>query len=174
MRYAVLGFLAVLMGCQRPSVPAAPATAETGELPAAPVRRGSDFASTTAAGQPFTLSSLRGRYVLLDFWASGCVPCQVETASLRKLHGQFHSRGLDIVRVSLDEDPARWHEAVAADTMAWLHVSDGRGRRSAAARAYRVRTLPYSVLLSPEGQVLATNLYGRAMGQKISGYIPLD
>ncbi|AHJ97897.1 peroxiredoxin [Hymenobacter swuensis DY53] len=162
------------MGCQRPLAPAAPTTAATGALPAALVWRGPDFTLSTAAGQPFMLSSLRGWYVLLDFWAIGCVPCAAETPNLRKLYGQFHSRGLEIVRVSLDEDPARWHEAVAADTLGWLHVSDGRGLRGAAARAYRVRTLPFSVLLSPEGQVLATDLYGRVMGQKISGYIPLD
>ena len=174
MRCAVVGLCVLLTACQRPSGPAATTSLGAGELPAASVRRAPDFTLPTAAGQPFTLSSLRGRYVLLDFWASGCVPCQAETSNLRKLHGQFYSRGLEIVRVSLDEDPARWHDAVAADTMAWLHVSDLRGRRSAAARAYRVRTLPYSVLLSPEGQVLATDLHGRAMGQKISGYIPLD
>ncbi|RSK44790.1 TlpA family protein disulfide reductase [Hymenobacter perfusus] len=174
MRCVVVGLCVLLTACQRPSGPAATTSLGAGERPAASIRRAPGFTLPTAAGSSLTLSSLRGKYVLLDFWASGCVPCAAESPNLHKIYGQFHSRGLEIVRVSLDEDPARWHAAVAADTMAWLHVSDLRGWRSPVAQAYQVRILPYSVLLSPEGRVLATNLRGRALGQKISGYIPLD
>ncbi|WP_185816940.1 peroxiredoxin family protein [Hymenobacter metallilatus] len=157
-------------GCQRPAASALPASAAIPSRAAlAP-----EIDLPTADGSRLKLSSLRGKYVLLDFWASWCGPCRTESPNLRKLHGQFHSRGLEILSVSLDDSRARWHQTIAADELTWYHVSDLRGWQNAAARAYGVRAIPYTVLLDPEGRILATNLRGRALGQKISEYIPLD
>ncbi|MET4104680.1 TlpA disulfide reductase family protein [Hymenobacter sp. UYP22] len=167
----------VWAGCQRPATSPGVVPPDSAPKPAATAPRAAlapEIELPAADGSRLKLSSLRGKYVLVDFWASWCRPCREESPNLRKIYGQFHSRGLEIVSVSLDDNRARWHQAIAADELTWYHVSDLRGWQNAAARAYGVRAIPYSVLLDPEGRVLATNLRGRALGQKISEYIPLD
>ena len=171
MRSFCFGLLLLLLGgCQRLGAPAEPGAASANRQDTRPPAP--DFTLLTATSDSFTLSSLRGSYVLLDFRTADCAACRAENANLRKIYGQFHSRGLAIVSVWAATDPAGWQRAVAADSLAWPQVLDRPA--GPVARAYEVDASPATVLLDPHGQELARNLYGRDLGQKISEYIPLD
>lgn len=162
-------FLFLLLGsCQRLGAPATPGAATQNRQDARP--SSPDFTLPTTAGT-LTLSSLRGSYVLLDFRTDGCAQCTAENANLRKLYGQFRSRGLAIVSVWLDARPPA---QPAADSLGWLQVFDARGLAGGTAQAYEIKQVPATVLLDPRGHELARGLRGRDLGQKISEYIPLD
>lgn len=164
--------LLVLGSCQRLAGPVAPGPLGTsrGEAPgAAPAI---DLPITQ--GEQLALSSLRGKYVVLVFWESGNAASRAESPNLRKIYQQFRSRGLEIYGVSLDTHRQNWRRAIREDALSWPQVIEKKGRESNLVLAYGVPALPYTVLLDPQGRVLARGLYGRALGQKISEYIPLD
>ncbi|MBT9394195.1 TlpA family protein disulfide reductase [Hymenobacter sp. NST-14] len=171
MRGFCFGFLVLLLGgCQRLGAPAEPGAATVNRQATRPPAP--DFTLPTATADSLTLRSWRGSYVLLDFRAADCAPCRAENANLRKLHQQFHSRGLQIVSVWAHAHGADWARVAAADSLRWPQVLDRP--TNPVARAYEVETRPATVLLDPRGQELARNLFGRDLGQKIAAYIPLD
>ncbi|MFD2785985.1 peroxiredoxin family protein [Hymenobacter rubripertinctus] len=172
MRGFCFGLLFLLLsgGCQRLGAPAEPGAATANRQDTRPPAP--DFTLPTAAGDSLTLSSRRGSFVLLDFRAADCADCRAENANLRKMYGQFRSRGLAIVSVWANSDPAEWRRAVAADSLAWPQVLDRPA--NPVAQAYAVDARPATVLLDPHGHELARNLHGRDLGQKIAEYIPLD
>ncbi|RSK49948.1 TlpA disulfide reductase family protein [Hymenobacter rigui] len=131
-----------------------------------------DFTLPTVAGQPFTLSSLRGKYVLVDFWASWCGPCRAENPRLRRLYQQYQGKGLEIVSVSVDADGAKWRKAVSQDQLPWTQVSDLKGWDSPVAQLYGVLAVPTSILISPTGQVLAHNLRGEDLEKRLAKLLP--
>lgn len=122
-----------------------------------------EIALTTPEGTTVALSSLRGKYVLIDFWAAWCGPCRKENPHVVKLYNRFKTKGFEIYGVSLDEDKDAWVRAIRTDGLPWVQVSDLKGWQNSAAQRYNVKAIPATVLLGPDGQILAWNLRGEAL-----------
>lgn len=126
-----------------------------------------DIVLPSPDGKEIALSSLRGNYVLIDFWASWCKPCRIENPNVVKMYNKYADDNFEIFGVSLDKDRAKWIEAIAADKLVWPQVSDLGFWNSAAAQLYNVRSIPYTVLLDPDGKIIATKLRGPALEAKM-------
>ena len=122
----------------------------------------------TPEGQNFSLEQLKGKVVLVDFWASWCRPCRAENPNVVKMYNKYHEAGFDILSVSLDRQQAAWENAIKQDNMTWHHVSDLKFWQCQAAQDYNVSSIPQTFLLDREGNILAKNLRGPALGQKLS------
>jgi len=122
-----------------------------------------DIALPAASGDTIRLSSLRGKLVLVDFWASWCGPCRVANKGLVKLYEKFHDKGFEIYSVSLDEDRSEWLKAVKKDKIQWLQVIDNKGWEAATARQWNIFALPTSYLIDATGTVIAMDLEGKAL-----------
>jgi peroxiredoxin len=131
-----------------------------------------DFTQNDAKGNPVSLSSFRGKYVLVDFWASWCQPCRVENPNIVKAYNTFKSKGFDILGVSLDRDEAAWKKAIVDDKLTWTHVSDLKFWENEAAQLYGIRSIPASFLLDPEGKIIAKDLRGEALEAKLREVLP--
>jgi thiol-disulfide isomerase/thioredoxin len=118
-------------------------------------------------GKELALSSLRGKVVLIDFWASWCGPCRRENPFNRQLYYNYKNKGFEIFGVSLDQDAGRWKGAIAADSLNWYHVSDLGGWASAPAKLYKVSSIPATYLLDKEGRILAKGLRGEQLQAKL-------
>lgn len=118
-------------------------------------------------GTDVDLYSLRGKVVLIDFWASWCGPCRRENPNVRKVYKRFKNKGFEIYSVSLDEDPNRWKGAIAADSLYWKHGSDLGGWQSAPAQLYQVHSIPQTFLLDKNGRIVAKGLRGEQLETKL-------
>lgn len=127
-----------------------------------------DFTLNSPEGQDIALSSLRGKYVLIDFWASWCGPCRMENPNVVKLYNKYKDKGFAIYGVSLDKDKAAWLGAIKKDGLTWTHGSDLKFWNSAVAQTYGVNAIPATYLLDKEGKVIAKNLRGPSLEAKIS------
>lgn len=115
------------------------------------------------------LSDLRGKVVLIDFWASWCRPCRMENPNVVRLYNQYHDLGFEIFSVSLDNNRDAWLKAIADDHLVWPnHVSDLRGWSSAGGRLYGISSIPSTVLVDANGNILARNLRGRDLENKLN------
>lgn len=130
-----------------------------------------DFKQTDDKGNPFQLSSLKGKYVLVDFWASWCVPCRAENPHLLKAYNQLKDKNFEIVGISLDEGKAAWLNAVKHDGMPWIQVSDLKGFKSEVAVKYGISAIPQNFLVNPQGVIIAKNLRGEDVNQKLAEFI---
>lgn len=123
-------------------------------------KEAADFTLPTPAGESLRLSSLRGQFVLLDFWASWCMPCRAAIPHLKELYTQYHASGLEIMSISADAQPEAWKRAVGQERMPWKQVLDtysGTGNSSDVAGGYGVNSIPFTLLLDKEGKVMAIN-----------------
>lgn len=114
-------------------------------------------------GRTLDLSALRGKYVLIDFWASWCPPCRTENRHYRELYAQYRAKGFEILAVSVDQNGPAWRAAIAADQAVWLHLSDLTGWKTPLAARYNVSALPASFLLDPEGRIVAKDARGERL-----------
>lgn len=126
-----------------------------------------DINLNSPTGETITLSSLRGKIVLLDFWASWCAPCRAESPTLVKAYERFSKKGFEIYSVSLDKEKEPWLKAIEKDKLSWIHVSDLKFWGSEAAKQYGVRSIPYNCLIDKDGKIIAKNLHGEDLENKI-------
>jgi peroxiredoxin len=123
------------------------------------------------SGKLFSLSSLRGKYVLIDFWASWCGPCRAENPNVVEAFNKFKDKNFTVLGVSLDRDKEQWINAINADKLSWKHVSDLKFWNSAAVALYGFDGIPYNVLIDPQGKIIATELKGSQLIGKLSEVI---
>ncbi len=126
-----------------------------------------DFTQPDANGNAVSLSSFKGKYVLVDFWASWCGPCRAESPNLIKAYEKYKSKGFEIFSVSLDESKDKWLKAVKDDRYTWTQTADLKGWDNAAARQFGVQGIPFNTLLDPNGVVIARNLRGDELVKKL-------
>lgn len=126
-----------------------------------------DIVMPDTTGKSFALSSLKGKYVLVDFWASWCGPCRGENPNVVSAFQKFKNKNFTILGVSLDQDKAAWLKAVNKDKLTWHHISDLKGWESAAVSLYNIEGIPFNVLVDPQGKIIAQNLRGEDLQQKL-------
>jgi thiol-disulfide isomerase/thioredoxin len=122
----------------------------------------------TPDGKEIALSSLRGKIVMIDFWASWCGPCRKENPNVRNIYAKYHSKGFEVYSVSLDDNKAAWTKAIADDQLPWTHVSELKKWQSAVVPLYDIKGIPMTILLDKEGKIVAKNLRGEQLAEKVA------
>ena len=126
-----------------------------------------DFTQADTNGTPVSLSSFRGKYVLIDFWASWCRPCRQENPNVVANYQKFKNKNFTVLGVSLDKAKPSWIEAINMDGLTWPHVSDLLGWGNAVAAQFKISSIPQNFLIGPDGKIIAKNLRGPALEKKL-------
>ena len=127
-----------------------------------------DLTMNDVNNKPFSLSNLKGKFVLIDFWASWCGPCRGENPNVVDAYNKYKDKNFTVLGVSLDEDRLDWIKAIKDDHLSWQQISDLKGWNSAAVPLYGFDGIPYNVLIDPQGKIIATTLRGDALDKKLS------
>ncbi len=127
-----------------------------------------DFSQPDTSGVAVTLSSLRGKYVLVDFWASWCGPCRQENPNVVAAFNKYKSKNFTVLGVSLDKAKPAWIEAINMDGLTWTHISDLQGWQNSVAQQFQIFNIPQNFLIGPDGKVIGKNLRGAALERKLA------
>jgi peroxiredoxin len=130
-----------------------------------------EFSQLDTEGNAVSLSSFKGKYVLLEFWASWCGPCRHENPNLRSEYQKYKDKGFDILGVSLDDNRDRWQKAIEKDSLSWTQVSDLKGWNNEVAKQYSIRGIPANFLIDPDGNIVARDLRGVELNQKLAALL---
>jgi thiol-disulfide isomerase/thioredoxin len=129
------------------------------------------FAQNDVKGKLLSLDSYKGKYVLIDFWASWCAPCRAENPNLVAVYDQYKNKNFSILGVSLDEDKTAWLKAIKDDKLTWDQVSDLKGWKNEAVKLYAVSAVPQNFLIDPQGKIIAQGLRGEALKAALEKYL---
>lgn len=130
-------------------------------------RQAIDFTQPDVNGKNISLSSYKGKYVLVDFWASWCGPCRTENPNVLKAYNDYKEKGFDVLGISLDNDKAAWLKAIQKDHLPWTQVSDLKAQNNDAYVAYGIKGIPFNVLLDKNGVIVGKNLRGEGLEKKL-------
>lgn len=127
-----------------------------------------NFTQNDVNGKAVSLSDYKGKYVLVEFWASWCSPCRAESPNLLKQYAAFKDKGFEILGVSVDSDKAKWLDAIKKDGLTWPQISDLKGWDNEARKVYGISGVPANFLVNPEGKIIGSHLVGDALNKKLA------